>query len=83
MFLFLLSPAKQPLHSSGTSGSKRWEFEGLVVKFVTRPARDASVMDLAMQLQTNVRAYTSRALGKVPPPPPGAEACLLSALLSR
>lgn len=31
-----------------------WLFEGMVVKFVSRPAQDHSVLDVAMQLQTNV-----------------------------
>lgn len=35
--------------------TKKWLYEGMVVKFVARPARHASVLDLAMQLQTNVR----------------------------
>lgn len=29
-------------------------FEGMVVKFVSRAAHDHSVLDVAMQLQTNV-----------------------------
>lgn len=52
--------ASQRRHS--ISKTKPWEFEGLVVRFVPRPAPSASFLDLALRLETNVREHDNVAL---------------------
>lgn len=54
-YLAFPRPAPPRQDRRDDKSTKKWLYEGMVVKFVARAARHASVLDLAMQLQTNVR----------------------------